>query len=264
MKKHALLAAACLSTITQNAYAQPVQDGWSFDVGTAAIFSPTYVGSDDYALMVVPNIRFAYEDKFFASVQEGMGYNMINTKNWQAGPIARIRFGRDAEDGGGPFIVTGENNDLQGTSDIDTAGEAGAFIQYTAHNIRTRIEVRQGFGGHDGLVADGSVEYVGRSGPIGYSIGPNISYGSDDFMQTYFGIDSTQSANSGLRQYSADGGIASYGIGAMANMPLTDNINLIGFAGYDRISGDAEDSPLVEDIGSANQGRLGFAIGYRF
>lgn len=264
MKKYALLTAFCASLLPTASQAQPVQNGWAFDVGTAAIYSPTYAGSDDYALMIVPNIRAAYEDKFFASVQEGVGYNVINQNGWQIGPIVRIRFGRDAEDGGGPFIVSGENNDLNGTGDIDAAGEAGIFVQFSKEHVRTRIEVRQGFGGHDGIVADGSIEYVGRSGPIGYSFGPNISYGSDDFMQTYYGIDSTQATNSGLRQYSADGGIASYGVGAMANMPLTDNINLLGFAGYDRVSGDAEDSPLVKDIGSANQGRLGLAIGYRF
>lgn len=264
MKKFALLTAFCTSFLMSPAQAQPMQDGWSFDVGAATLYAPTYAGSDDYALMVVPNLRVAYEDTFFASVQEGMGYNVINNEHWQAGPIVRIRFGRDAEDGGGPFIVSGENNDLQGTGNIDAAGEAGAFIQFTKNQIRTRLEIRQGFGGHDGLVGDASIEYVGRSGPVSYSIGPNISYGSDDFMQTYYGIDSTQAANSGLRQYEADGGIATYGIGAMARMPLSENISLVGFGGYDRIAGDAEDSPLVEDIGDANQGRAGLAIAYRF
>ena len=73
-----------------------------------------------------------------------------------------------------------------------------------------------------------------------------------------------QSARSGMRQYQAEGGFKDAGISLDLNYNLTDNWGLTGQVGYKRLLGDAADSPLVEDRGSANQFTTGLLVSYEF
>jgi len=266
-----LLTASTTLALFSTAHAQsterrgpPPKTDWAVTVGAAPVYAPVFQGSKDYGFSVFPDLRVNYKDDFFASVPDGIGYNLINSAGWKVGPLAKVRFGREEDTGGSPFLISGETNALRGLGNVDTAGELGGFAQYTYEKIRTRVELRQGFGGHEGLVGDANVSYVDRAGPLSYSFGPRLSYGSSDFMNTYYGINSTQSARSGLAQYSADGGINSYGIGGSATMPLSDNMAVTLFGGYDRLGEQAADSPLIRERGDENQMSIGLAFGYRF
>jgi outer membrane scaffolding protein for murein synthesis (MipA/OmpV family) len=264
-----LLIAALLCTLSSPCLAQgrpaaATPTGWNVTMGAAPVYSPVFQGSSDYGLSIFPDIRANYGDDFFASVPEGVGYNFINANGWKIGPLAKIRFGRDEASGGSPFLISGESNALQGLGNIGTAGEVGGFVQYAYDSLRTRLELRQGFGGHNGMLGDASVNYRGRFAQVVYSAGPRLTYASSDFTQTYFGINSVQSTRSGLAQYRPGSGLVSYGVGGSLTLPYTDKIALSLFTGYDRLGNTAADSPLVRNRGSANQFSAGLGIGYRF
>ena len=125
--RHWLILALLASTAGQAiAQERPANDGWSVTVGAGGLLVPTYEGDDAYRLSILPNIQVAYGDTAFASVQDGVGYRVINTFGLRAGPIARIKFSRDA-DGDQPFAVTGEDSaDLVGLRDVDTSPNASA------------------------------------------------------------------------------------------------------------------------------------------
>lgn len=265
------IAAATTITLSSAAYAQAPErvspsskKDWIVTVGAAPVYAPVFQGSKDYAFSVFPDLRLNYKDDFFASVPDGIGYNLINGGGWKVGPVAKVRFGREEDTGGSPFLVSGSTDALRGLGNIETAGEVGGFAQYTYEKIRTCFEVRQGFGGHDGLVGDANVSYIDRIGSISYSLGPRLSYGSSDFINTYYGINSAQSARSGLAQYSADSGINSYGIGGAATMPLSESMAVTVFGGYDKLGTQVSDSPLIRERGNENQASVGVAFGYRF
>lgn len=266
-----LLATAAAFSLVSVASAQPATRGgppsqpdWTLTVGAAPVYSPVFQGSDDYGFSVFPDLRVNYKDDFFASVPDGIGYNIINSSHWKVGPLAKVRFGREEDTGGSPFLISGETSGLRGMGTVDTAGELGGFVQYSASKLRTRVELRQGFGGHEGFVGEVNISYVDRAGPVSYSIGPRLAFGSRDFMHTYFGINSLQSAKSGLAQYAADGGISSWGIGGSAVLPLGEATALTLFAGFDRLGGQAGDSPLIRQRGDENQISVGLGFGYRF
>jgi len=244
--------------------APPPQTDWTVTVGLAPVYTPIFQGAKDYGFSVFPDLRLNHRDDFFASVPDGIGYNVINTGGWKAGPLVKLRFGRREVTGGSPFLISGGTNALRGMGDVGLAAEPGAFAQYTVEKIRTRLELRQGIGGHQGTVGDLNVSYVDRAGPLSYSLGPRLSYGGSDFMQTYFGIDATQSTRSGLAPYAAGGGITSYGIGGSAMMPFGDKFAMVLFAGYDRLGAPAGDSPLIRQRGDRNQISVGLGFGYRF
>ncbi|MEM9168343.1 MAG: MipA/OmpV family protein [Pseudomonadota bacterium] len=261
----ALAAVTTLAAAPAAAQGRPPQpQGLSVTVGVAPIVAPVYDGADEYAFSIFPDIRVAYGARFFGSVPEGFGYRVVNTRRWRAGPIARLRFGRDEDSGGSPFLIAGESDDLQGLGNVGVAVELGAFGELSSGPWVWRGEMRQGVGAHDGLVGDVRLSRIQQFGKTTVIAGPSVSFGGGDFVNVYYGVDATQSAASGLRAFEGDGGLVSWGVGVTAVRPISERVTATFLAGYDRISGDAADSPIVADVGSRNQARVGFAFGYRF
>jgi outer membrane protein len=270
MHRHRIvISVACLaltasfSSLVCGFEGPPPAKDWTLTLGFAPVYSPAFLGSKDYALSVYPDIRLNYQDKLFFSVRDGLGYNVINTPNWKVGPLVKIRFGRREEQGGSPFLVAGNSDGLKGLGDIETSGEAGGFAQYTYAQIRSRVELRQSFGGYDSFVGDLNVNYFKRLGPLNFSIGPRLSFAGDDYVNTFFGISASQSQRSGLAQHQGEAGLVSYGIGGSAVMPITAKLAVTLFAGYDRLDSDIAQSPLIQERGDANQASVGLAFGYR-
>lgn len=124
-----LATALIIAPMTLAAQAPEKAQGWSFTVGAGLVYAPAYVGADNYQLNALPNITINYADRFFASVKDGVGYDVINRSGWRIGPIARYKFGRK-EDQDNPFRIAGEkSNDLRGLGDIDGTLELGGGPQ---------------------------------------------------------------------------------------------------------------------------------------
>jgi len=245
----------------------PTPQAWSMTVGAATVLSPVWQGSSDMAVSILPNLRVAYRDDLFASVPEGIGWNAVKTKKWRAGPLVKARFGRDENNGGSPFLIAGRSNALVGMGNVQVAGEVGGFVERRLggkQQWRFRGEVRQGFGGHQGIVADASVNYRTQLGHTTASFGPAITVAGSNFVQTYFGIDASQSLRTGLARYTAKGGILSYSVGGTLIRPLDRRSAVTVFSNFDRLGGPAADSPLVRQRGQRTQFTLGLAYGFRF
>lgn len=240
------------------------QDGWNFRVGVFPLYSPAFLGSKDYVLSVFPDLRASYGDKFFASVPEGIGYNLINDSGWKIGPLAKIRFSRNAESGGSPFQIVGESKALQGMGNIDSAIENGVFLQYEFSKIRSRLEMRRGFGGHSSFIGDLNISYFNRRGPISFNFGPKATFAGSNFIQTYYGINAAQSQKTGLAQYQADSGIVSYGIGGSLLAPISKNTALNFLLSFDRLGNQLRNSPLIKERGNNQQFTFGAGYSYRF
>jgi outer membrane scaffolding protein for murein synthesis (MipA/OmpV family) len=87
------------------------------------------------------------------------------------------------------------------------------------------------------------------------------TWASDDYMESFFGIDAKQSANSGHKKYKAESGIKDVNISMTAGYPLTNRWRLGGKIEYKRLVGDAADSPIIDD---KNQFLAGFGLSYHF
>lgn len=280
------IAAAALALLASPALAQtapaalpparpqgpPPAPAWTLTVGVAPIFAPAWQGSRDYALSVFPDIRVNYKDVAFASVQDGFGVNAINRDGWKIGPIARLRFGRRESTGGSPFLVTGGSDALRGFGNISLAAEFGGFVQYSpagalGRRLSLRAEVRQGTGGHEGVVAEPSIRFADRVGPYRWSLTARSTFASAKYTQVYFGVTPEQAARAGLPAFQTSGGLVSAGIGGTLTRPLGKRGQhgaLTLLAGYDRLGNAAADSTLIRQRGRRDQFTLGLAYGYRF
>lgn len=270
MIRSAALSFAALA-LTGPAAAQGADpEGWSVTLGGGALYAPTYEGDDGSRLSLLPSIEVAYDDDFFASVQNGAGYRVINTETFRAGPIGRIAFSRD-EDGQQVFAIGGDDTaDLRGLGDVDASFEVGGFVEYDIGGLTLSAEARQAVSGHQGWVADIGASWSGRSmlsgRPLLWSAGPRARLVGDEYSEAYFGVTSAQSGASGLPAYESGGGLHTYGLGAAVVAPLSRDgrTALVFVAGYDMLTGDAGDSPLVQLRGSEEQASIGLFLVRRF
>jgi outer membrane protein len=129
------------------------------------------------------------------------------------------------------------------------------------------VKLRKGIDGHKGMIGEASIDYSGaivRFGPpIIYAFGPRVKFADSEYNNAYFGINQTQSVNSGLNRYDAGSGLVSYGIDVFMMMPLSDPVSVSLFGGYDRLGKEAADSPLVKQRGSENQFAIGLSVTYK-
>src|SRR5690606_36465143 len=147
-----------------------------------------------------------YRDRLFLSTRDGLGANQLDSgSRLRAGPVLKYRHRRDQDD----------NRALQGLGNVDAAGEAGGFVHYDLRPFSAGAEVRQGFGGHEGVVGDFFLAWSGLLGErTRISAGPSVTLASSDFTESYFSINSAQAARSGYSPYNADGTYVSYGLNA--------------------------------------------------
>lgn len=248
------LAQSGLVSQAAPAIGAPAFDRWRIGLGAGVLFEPDYLGSNDWRVrpLVAPEIRAPF-DAVFLSFRDGLGATVLREGAFSAGVVLRPRFGRDQDD----------NPALRGMGDIRLAGEAGGFVAYSDGTWLVRGELRQGFGGHSGVLADARLDRVFRvHEQVVLSAGPRLSWGSRDFAETFFGVDPDQSRRSGHAAFRPrDYWFA--GIAAGATWHVADRWSVIAFGEVGRILGDASDSPLV-DRGSETQAIAGISLAYRF
>ncbi len=68
----------------------------------------------------------------------------------------------------------------------------------------------------------------------------------------------------GVPAFRPDGGLLSAGATGSAHRQLTERWGVFGYAKYDRLLGDAGDSPVVRRFGSRDQLSGGVGVSYTF
>jgi outer membrane protein len=160
----------------------------------------------------------------------------------------------------------GSDINLRGLGDVGWTFEAGAFAEYWITDwLRSRVEVRQGFGGNRGVVADLIADVVVPVTPqLTFSGGPRMTLATTAATSPYFSVTPGQSAASGLPVYDAGGGLRSIGLGAQARYEWSPQWASHMFVEYERLAGDAANAPLVTRYGSRDQIQVGMGVTYSF
>jgi outer membrane protein len=239
----------------------PAPAGWTVRVGGGLLAGPAFAGSKDYQLKTLPSVRLAYGDVFFASVEDGIGYRVINGTVWKAAPLLGYDFGRDA-DGGSTFRIAGKKSRaLAGFPDIDGTLTAGFRLQRPVGPWDATLELRRALGSHRGLTAQLATEQAkvlregqrGGGGRWTLVTGPRATWGDNAYQAAFFGLTPAVAAASGLPVYTATSGLVSAGWGLNVIGSLEGDWSMVGLLRYERLLGDAADSPLVRQRGRADQ-----------
>ncbi|MBX9926147.1 MAG: MipA/OmpV family protein [Hyphomicrobiaceae bacterium] len=216
-----------------------------------------FAGSDDLEADFKPiiSLRTPDERDWLILPSDNGGPPIFKTNDFRLGPS---------------FNIIGERKDsdskiLKGLGSIDTAYEVGAFAEFWPTSwLRTRVEVRRGFEGHEGIVANLSADAVWEANDqLRFTVGPRMSFGNDDYMTTYYGISSRQAKSSGLKSFDAGSGIESASMAASVRYKWTEQWATLGYAEVGQLLGDAEKSPIV-DRGTDTTLTVGAAVTYTF
>lgn len=253
MHRSIALAALLLGTAAQ---AQDTPPAHRYRVALGPEVAPRYPGADSVRLQPLIDVARARGDEPFAfeAPDEGFAIPLFNRHGFAVGPAVDFQASRRAKDVGVAVPKVG------------FTVEAGGFVQYQlAPAIRLRAEARKGLGGHRGVIGELGADYVARDGDRWlFSLGPRLTLIDDRFARAYFGVTPAIAATSGLRAFTARGGLEAVGATAGALRQLTPRWGLYGYAKYERLVDDAARSPIVRGYGSRDQLSGGLALTYSF
>jgi outer membrane protein len=234
------------------------QPQWTVEIGAEVRSLPHWQGSDDYSFYPFPlfDLRDAGTPVRFHGPRDGFGYAVLDTDMIKAGPVVQVELGRYVK----------HNPDLAGLGNVGMAAEVGGFVDYwPTHWLRARVELRQGFGGHTGVVSDQTLDLVVPVAPQWtLSGGPRLTEATRDANEPYFGVTPAQSAASGLPVYDPGGGLRSYGIGTQARYQWNPQWASHAFVEYSRLTDGVGNSPVVTARGAPDQAMFGFGTVYSF
>jgi MipA family protein len=192
----------------------------------------------------------------FAAPDDNVSLALFDNGWLKAGPAVKFIGARTAHD----------NHELLGTTNVPWSIEAGAFLEfYPLKQLRTRIEVREGFHGYSGLYADFGADWIQPWGQWQFSVGPRFAVAGGGFMNTYFSVSAADAAaNSAITPFKASGGLVSIGLAGAATYRWSPSFAMTGWLRYDRLQNDAAKSPIVSKFGSRDQFSFGLIGSYSF
>ena len=225
-------------------------------IGLGAQVYPSYPGSDDFDIGPMFDFdRARGETPFeFEAPDESFGFSIIDLGGVRFGPAVNFEGKRDAGDVGAPLPK------------VKFSLEPGAFVEFDlAESFRLRAELRKGVTGHKGWIGTAGADWVARDGDNWlFSIGPRVTWSNNRYQDAWFGIEPVDAVASGLPAYDPGGGIQAYGAAASFETKLSPRWGVQTYVKYDRLAGDAADSPIVTALGSRDQFSGGLGLTYTF
>lgn len=264
--------ALCLVLISAIAASVPVKaqemniviDNMPRVLGVGVGIVPDYEGSDDYTWGVAPFAKFKLEnhEQYLLIKAYELQVNLIDHPWFRLGPSLNYRWGRDDDV---------EDHYVKKMKEIDGTVEAGGWIgaEFTDNdNPRKRFLASVDFltdvaNEHDGYTISGNIRgWYPVCKMVDAGLGFTMVYASDNYMETYFGVDKKDSQRSGLPVFDAESGVKDIRINPVLVMHLNMNWHVAAGLQYRRLLDDADDSPVVDDRGSSNQWIGGLGLAY--
>lgn len=167
--------------------------------------------------------------------------------------------------------VSADHAALNGLDNVEATYALGGRIGYEmifSDAISAEIygTARYAFGGARGLIGEAGVDITARLTPqLEIVGGPVVSFASEDYMDTYFGVSSAESIATGgrLGAHDPSGGIKSAGLQVEARYEFVPDTFVSVNASYSTYLGDAKESPIVKS-GSEHQFTVGLGLARRF
>jgi outer membrane protein len=219
------------------------------ELGLGAAYGPAYEGASEDRFTPWPIVTLHY------LWLPGFGEVKGNRRDgFSFGPDFRYVRKREAAD----YAA------LRGLNDVDGAFEVGGKFAYTFGIFRAHATLRRGFGGHEGFVGEAGIDATFYPTSVTeVSFGPRMSYADAEYMRTYLGVTPAESITSGLAAYDPRGGIKGVGAELNARYMFTPQWSVLGTLQYERLVGDAADSPIAQ-AGSVDQFTAKLGLSYRF
>jgi len=230
---------------------------WVVNFGVSGVYRPTYMGSDETKLVPKPLLDIKWRNTIEVEDYD-IKFNVFSGRHHKIGLILSYDEGR--------VDNSSSNSRTKNVHNVDPTAMAGMFASYFFGTWKFDFRMQQDVVGashtNGGYIAQTSVMYGARVAPEAtFMIGPRVTYGSDEYMQSYFGVNTVDARRSGLARYNAGAGIRDYAIVGQFNYDITARWVAVMSLEYSALQGDAKGSPMaVEDV----YGAVGLGLKYKF
>jgi outer membrane scaffolding protein for murein synthesis (MipA/OmpV family) len=234
-------------------------------IGAGAGVAPDYEGSDDYQPVPLWTLRAQdlYHPATYVEINGlKLNSNLLPDDNFRLGLSGEYAMKRsDVEDdsvdslgstdnglmlgimGGYDFNVTPDGVlGLELDGRFDPKGDVGGLVT-------ARVKYRS--------PVDSAKKWI-------FNARAESTFATDDYMENYFGIDAADLGGSNLTAFDADAGFKDVTLAAGITYMITQHWSVGALAAYKRLMGDAEDSPVTDDAGDADQLFAGILASFRF
>lgn len=230
-------------------------------IGLGGFIGTRYPGSDQNGFFIGPSLDYAMTNGFFASTLRGVGYG-AGTGRFSYSVALGYRDGRKEKDRA--FLFNAGSNQLAGMGDIKGAATLNLDASFEAldwltlgTSLQLPLTARE----------TGATLHVNMSGALYHTDSDTVSWsasagmGNRKYMQSWFGVNNKQSAQSGFARHKASSGL--YEITTSMNWQHTFDrhwsVNTI--VGLTKLTGDAANSPIVKKKLSPSAGVM---VQYQF
>jgi len=236
--------------------APAVEEHGHWRAGIGAGVRPDYEGSNDYEAWPVGMFRYTWPSDRFIDLGGAHGSgkaarlraNLMPGGTLMMGPVLQLR----------PARGDVHNAMVHRMPRVDMATEAGGFIgaAYKPFSVEATAATDVTRAAKSGTTVELATAYNERLTDL-ISVGAKVSstWASDDYMQTYFGVNPTQAAKSGFPVYSPDAGFKDVGTSVSVGFHPEgwDHWSIVSLGSYARLIGDADHSSPIVNVGSQNQ-----------
>ncbi|BBT90509.1 structural protein MipA [Enterobacter cloacae] len=236
-----------LALLTTPVLAAEQSEGNVLTLGGGVDVAPRYSGSDKSRVGAAQVVDYAMANGFFISTTRGVGYgNDIGNLDYSA--AVSYRTGRKDKDVSSDSISSGSDY-LRGMGDIKGSAIVVPGLGYKVTDwLHLQLQAEVPVSERD----NGEAVHFGISSPLytspknAVTLALTSSWGSDKYMQTYYGVSAAQSAASGFARHDAGAGIYAYSLNLDWTRRLTSRWSVLAAAGVTQLTGDAADSPIVQ------------------
>lgn len=235
-------------------------EAWHFVVGAGAINRPTFPGASSTKTEALPVLGASYGRFFIGESLDAvsllaLGAYLYTDSHWRLGVAITYDVIQPREESDDPHLT--------GLGNIDRSAHAEAFGVFTYGWIVVRGSVVGDIGENQrGTWA--TFDVLARYLPTpqwALAAGPGLRWGTSEYNRTFFGVDSDQSARSGLPVYSLGTGVNLLRFSAAASYRPTVNWSFGASVTTAWLQGDASNSPIVQ---KSSQVTYAVTANYRF
>lgn len=227
------------------------QAKWTVDVGAGVLYSGRRASGRDGRAQVAPWLGVNYQDRVYADPLDGVGVNLIKGDAVRVGLQIEPQFSA-----GHPEVAP----------TLDRPGLGANAGGYAYVRVPGNVVIG-GKVGHDiARQSDGWVWRVSAGQqsktPIGLATTVVYVRGADgQRTRAYYGITPAEAAATGLPVYAPSGGVQAAGAFLLLLAPVGRNLGAGVMFNYERLMGDAKDSPIIT---KRNDFRAGVLVAKRF
>jgi outer membrane protein len=254
----AAASAVCLVATTASAAE------WA--VGLGAAVGPQYEGSDDYTAVPLFSViaRNLYHPATYAGLSgPRFSSNFLAHDSLRAGLSAEYVPERGA-------LNDIDNDRVDALSDTEDGLMLGVLVGYhmtldqassMTFELDSRYDVNDEIGGLVTLRGRHKTKLGDK-----WSLTTELegTYASESYMNEYFGVNAANAGRSGLDQFQADAGVKDATLRMAATYRFNQSWSGTLLASVKQLLGDAADSPITDDEGSATQLLGGASINFHF